>query len=273
MGEQNIERLRKTYANFWAERLLIRWKQTIAETEDFMKVYRTADFLREALSLSAGQRVLDLGCGAGEHCLALAQRGINATGIDIVPVLVDYARQQAAEAGVSAEFLCADMRTFRPQVRFDAVFTSSGTFGLTNDADNQAVLKTISVVLAHEGKFLIGPSNPELLKQESFHRRNWFFVEDGYLLREISWDRSTSSLCENFFFIDATGTITEFSGFDNESKGISGKVYSLPRLEKMIEVAGLVFEATYGSFELPPKPYVPDTPRLLILGSRKRAEV
>lgn len=269
-----MKRVRKTYIDFWAERLIIQWKQTIAATNDLPEVYRMeANFLREVLSLSRGQRVLDLGCGAGEHCLALAQQGIDITGIDIAPVLVNYARQQAAEAGVSAEFLCADMRTFRPQVRFEGVFTSSGSFGFPAHADNQAVLETISSVLADEGKFLIGPSNPALLEQESFRRKDWFFVENGYLLREISWDRSTSSFHENPLFIDATGTVIELAGgFDNEgeSKGLYGKVYSLLQLKEMIQASGLAFEAAYGSFELPPRPYGPDTPRLLIMGTRKK---
>jgi SAM-dependent methyltransferase len=260
-----MKRLKRRYTDFWAECLHIRWKQSIAETEELLEVYRKeADFLKEVLSLSAGQRVLDLGCGTGEHCLALAQQGINATGIDIAPVLIDYAQKQVTKSGVSAEFLCADMRTFRPQVRFDAVFTSSGTFGF-DDASNRAVLQTISTVLAYEGKFLIGPGNPQLLEQESFRRKDWFFVEDGCLLREINWNRSTSSIHETPLFIDATGTIIEFDN-EGESKGEYGKVYSLAQLKEMIEAAGLFFKAAYGSFELPPKPYEPDSPRLLIVG-------
>lgn len=263
-----MKRLKRTYTDFWAERLHIRWKQSIAETEDLLEVYRKqADFLKEVLSLSAGQRVLDLGCGAGEHCLALAQQGINVTGIDIAPVLVDYARRQAAKAGVSAEFLRADMRTFRPQAQFDAVFTSSGTFGIFDDAGNQAVLQTISAVLAHEGKFLIGPTGPQLLKEKSLRRKDWFLVEDGCLLMERNWNRSTSSFREILLFIDATGTIIEFDN-EGESKGEYGKVYSLAQLKKMIEAAGLVFKAAYGSYELPPKPYEPDLPRLLIVGHK-----
>lgn len=261
-----MKRLKSTYADFWAERMHIRWKQSIAETEDLWEVYRKeADFLKEVLSLSTEQGVLDLGCGAGEHCLALAQQGINVTGVDIAPVLVDYARQQAAKIGVSAEFFCADMRTFRPQVRFDAVFTSSGTFGFFDDAGNRAVLQTISAVLAHEGKFLIGPSNPQLLEEENFRRKDWILVEDGCLLIERIWNRSTSSFREIPLFIDATGTVIEFDN-EGESKGEYGKVYSLAQLKEMIEAAGLVFKADYGFFELPPKPYESDSPRLLIVG-------
>ena len=271
LEERKVERLKRRYTDFWAERLHIRWKLSIAETEYLLKVYRKeADFLKEVLSLSAGQRVLDLGCGAGEHCLALAQQGINVTVIDIAPGLVDYARRQAAKADVPAEFICADMRTFRPKVRFDAVFTSSGTFGIFDDAGNRAVLQTISAALANEGKFLIGPSNPQLLEQESFRRKDWMLVEDGCLLREVNWNRSTSSFHENLLFINATGTIIEFDN-EEESKGEYGKVYSLTQLKDMIKEVGLVFKAAYGSFELPSRPYEPDSPRVLIVGYKIKA--
>ena len=163
------------------------------------------------------------------------------------------------------------MRTFRPQVRFDAVFTSSGTFGIFDDAGNQAALQTISVTLADKGKFLIGPSNPRLLEQKSFRRKDWILIEDGCLLREMNWNRSTSSFHENLLFIDATGTIIEFDN-EYENKGEYGKVYSLAQLKKMIETAGLVFKASYDSFELPPKMYDSDSPRLLIAGYKNNGQ-
>ncbi len=265
-----MKRIRKGYKEFWAERLLIQCKQSLAGLIDLTEIYRKeAYFIKEILCLSPGQKVLDLGCGGGEHCLALAQKGIEATGIDIAPVLVDYARKQAKETGVSAMFLCADMRTFRPETQFDAIFTSSGTFGLyENDVDNRSVLRTIRATLADNGRFLIGPSNPNLLEQGSFSEKDWFFVEDGCFLREIAWNQSTLLFRENWLFINEEGTVIESGGFDDASDGQYAGVYSLGQLRKMIREEGLAFKAAYGSFELPPKPYGTDTPRLLIVGRK-----
>ena len=266
-----MRRIRKGWNEFWAETTQIRLKELLAGPAELAEAYRKeAEFLQDVLGLSQGRTVLDLGCGAGEHCLALARKGIRATGIDIAPALVEYARRRCGEPGLPATFLSADMRTFRTEARFDAVFTSSGTFGLFESAaDNRSVLRTIRAALADGGRFLIGPSGPGLLARESFSEKDWFLTEEGCLLREISWDRTTSLFCEKWLCITEKGTLVEFGGFDGASDGQRSRVYSLEALQEMIQEERLVFTAAYGSFNLPPRPYGADTPRLLIAG-RKR---
>jgi 2-polyprenyl-3-methyl-5-hydroxy-6-metoxy-1,4-benzoquinol methylase len=55
----------------------------------------------------AGRHVLDLGCGSGEVSLIAARLGARVTGLDIVPAMIEIARQQAAVEGVG------DRTTFR----------------------------------------------------------------------------------------------------------------------------------------------------------------
>ncbi len=50
-------------------------------------------------------RALDLGCGTGFWSVRLAQRGWEATGVDIVPKAVRLARERARNAGVEAVFV------------------------------------------------------------------------------------------------------------------------------------------------------------------------
>ncbi|KKM81952.1 hypothetical protein LCGC14_1324610 [marine sediment metagenome] len=265
-----MKRIRKRYKEFWAGLALIQLKEALAESAELAEVYqKESQFIRKVLQLSPSDKVLDLGCGTGEHCFALTEQGIDATGIDIAQVLVDHASERSREAGLSATFLSADMRTFRPETQFDAVFTSSGTFGLyESDADNRSVLRTIRAVLADGGRFLIGPSGPALLGQRSYSEKDWYFVGDGCFLRESAWDQSTALFRESFLFIDQDGTVIEFGGFDDASDGQYSRVYSLEQLQEMIAEVGLRFDAAYGSFELPPKPHGADTPRLLIVGHK-----
>ena len=49
-------------------------------------------------------RVLDVGCGTGEHALLAAERGADALGIDIAPTAIELARAKAAERGLDARF-------------------------------------------------------------------------------------------------------------------------------------------------------------------------
>jgi SAM-dependent methyltransferase len=50
-------------------------------------------------------RVLDVGCGTGEHALMAAALGHDATGVDIASTAVGIARRKARERGLDARFL------------------------------------------------------------------------------------------------------------------------------------------------------------------------
>jgi ubiquinone/menaquinone biosynthesis C-methylase UbiE len=64
------------------------------------------DLLLDQAGLAAGQRVLDLGCGTGTLAIWAKQRepGIEVTGIDGDPEVLDRARRKAAEAAVAIDF-------------------------------------------------------------------------------------------------------------------------------------------------------------------------
>lgn len=53
-------------------------------------------------------RVLDVGCGTGEHTIYLTRLGHDVLGVDGAPTAVDIARRNAAERGVAARFAVAD---------------------------------------------------------------------------------------------------------------------------------------------------------------------
>lgn len=89
------------------------------------------EFLWGALSLSAGSRVLDVGCGPGRHALALARRGATVTGIDISEEFVRLAGEAAHTEGLACEFQVADARHLPYDGQFDAVIClCQGAFGL-----------------------------------------------------------------------------------------------------------------------------------------------
>lgn len=54
-------------------------------------------------------RVLDLGCGSGTHTVALAARGWQVTGINIIPEALDRAYKRADQAGVEVRLIHGDV--------------------------------------------------------------------------------------------------------------------------------------------------------------------
>jgi SAM-dependent methyltransferase len=100
------------------------------------------DFLHHALSLHAGSRVLDVGCGPGRHAIALATRDIDVVGVDISARFVTLA------AASSALVARGDARALpvRPD-SFDAVLSlCQGGFGLLGDDDGDVVREMAAAV-------------------------------------------------------------------------------------------------------------------------------
>jgi SAM-dependent methyltransferase len=101
------------------------------------------------LDLSPGQRILDVGCGAGETTLELAAKGAEAVGVDISRPLLDVARRRAAGAA-RVTFLEADAQAhaFAP-ASFDAIFSR---FGVMFFADPAAAFGNLRRALKPGGK-------------------------------------------------------------------------------------------------------------------------
>src|SRR5439155_23624038 len=66
--------------------------------------------LTEQWARSLGGPLLDLACGTGRMALRLATLGYQVTGVDLMPEMIDWARQKAAKQAVSIEWVVADAR-------------------------------------------------------------------------------------------------------------------------------------------------------------------
>ncbi len=57
---------------------------------------------------AAGDRILDVGCGAGTNSLFLDRSGLQVTGVDLAPSAIAAARARAARTGRAVDFRVAD---------------------------------------------------------------------------------------------------------------------------------------------------------------------
>lgn len=72
-----------------------------------------------------GMRVLDAGCGEGSLSLLMAQKGATVVGCDISEPNIEASKRYAAEAGLTIEFLVADLERLPfPAASFDLVVSS-----------------------------------------------------------------------------------------------------------------------------------------------------
>src|SRR6185312_9182951 len=70
-----------------------------------------APFLALAESGAVRGRVLDVGCGTGEHTLMVAGLGLDATGVDTAAAAIATAEGKARDRGLEARFLVHDALT------------------------------------------------------------------------------------------------------------------------------------------------------------------
>lgn len=68
-----------------------------------------------------GLNILDIGCGAGIACEALARLKANVTGIDAAPQSIEAALSHAQQNGLNIEYFNKKADTFKPKQKFDIV--------------------------------------------------------------------------------------------------------------------------------------------------------
>jgi SAM-dependent methyltransferase len=100
-------------------------------------------------------RVLDIGCGTGEHALMAAALGLDATGIDSAPTAIRRAEQKRHQRELVVRFAVADALALRDgSFRYDTVL-DCGLFHVFDDDDRAAFITSLRGVVVSGGHYFM----------------------------------------------------------------------------------------------------------------------
>jgi len=100
-------------------------------------------------------KLLDAGCGTGEHTLLAAERGLDATGIDLAAAAITAAEGKAQDRGLAARFLVWDALDLPGLGRvFDTVL-DCGLFHVFDDTDRARFLVSLAGAVKPAGRYFM----------------------------------------------------------------------------------------------------------------------
>ena len=135
-------------------------------------------------------KLLELGCGAGNLSVHLAQAGYCVTGVDIAPTAINWAIENATKANVNARFLQDDVLVLAeiPDASFDIALDGRCYHCIIGD-DRDRFLQAARRVLKPGGVLTVcsmcdaGPDTP--FWRDHFDPESGCLIQDGIATRYI----------------------------------------------------------------------------------------
>jgi ubiquinone/menaquinone biosynthesis C-methylase UbiE len=198
-----------------------------------------------ALAGRPPRSVLDLGCGTGALCCALAERGHAVTGVDPAGAMLDVARRKLYAEQV--EWVESTAQSYRSHRRFDLIVMTGHAFqALLTDRDILAVLKAMRIHLNEGARAAFETRNPQI---------DWAADWAGRR-RELSMP-SGEAVVET---LEVTGSDGEFISFRTSYRFpqrtlVTNSMLRFARrehIEALIDRAGLAVEQVCGDWNSNP---------------------
>lgn len=236
----------------WADTLFREQADLFAES--FEDMFEAADEqvgdLLELLAESYDcepERSLDVACGVGRHVLPLAERGVEAEGLDFSGEFVERAREHASQRDLdgTATFHEADMRNLDEwSGSYDLVsvlWNSLGYYGRETDVQ---VLADARELLGDDGVLVVGLSNRDFLLG-NFDEATVSEDEDRLSIYRQDYDAETGTFATTFDVFDVSDDGYEYV----DTMEWENRLYAPPVLRELCEEAGFETVSLYGGFD------------------------
>ncbi len=205
------------------------------------------EWLWQKLRLSAGARLFDVTCGPGLYAVEFARRGCTVTGVDFSPAAIDYARDLARAAGVSARcaFFRQDVRTMHDiGGGFDGAILLYGQLAVMPRAEAQSVLAQIAASLKPGARLVVELLNPDRVDKTD---STWWFTDETGL-----WgDTPFLHLGERFWLAEENLSVERYQIVRLET-GEMDEIQLCDQVYSPDEMAAMMRDAGFSAVEVIP---------------------
>jgi len=144
-------------------------------------------------------RVLDVGCGTGEHALMAASLGYEAVGVDMSVRAIELASTKAAERGLTVRFAVADaLRLVELGEQFDTAL-DCGLFHVLDDGERELYVASLAEVVPQGGRLHLlcfserqpGDWGPRRVTQDEIRiafSEGWNVESIDSAIIDLTWD-------------------------------------------------------------------------------------
>ena len=216
--------------------------------------------------------VLEVGCGSGRVCLALARAGIDVLGIDPSAAMLSLARTRAASMKLARSvcFEQADVRDLAYEDRFTLVlFPLNGFLHLLTVEDQLQALRCMAQALLPGGFMIVDLPNPHTVfvpeadGQRLLRRR--FSSPEG-----VSWASYTTTETD---LAEQRQSLTLL--YEREEPGQTVPQVAVEMVLRyvyrhemalLLQQSGMIVDAVYGTYDL--DPYTEDSSQMVFVAYR-----
>jgi SAM-dependent methyltransferase len=219
-----------------------------------------AEFVIDAMGLSAGAQVLDVGCGYGRHAMELAARGFHVVGLDLSTPLLVRGGEEAQRRGLEINFVRGDMRELDFDAQFDGAYCMFSTFGYFDDETNKKTVANIARALKPGGRVMIEILNRDYVIAD-LPTRVWWEGEGCVVLEEVELNYFSSRIQVNRSVVFDDGRQLE--------QEISVRAYSLHEVGKLMHAAGFRVLEVSGGYHTRGRFFGNQSRHIIVLAERK----
>ena len=219
-----------------------------------------AEFVIDAMGLTPGAQVLDVGCGYGRHAMELAGRGFHVVGLDLSTPLLVRGGEEAHRRGLTINFVRGDMRELDFEAQFDGAYCLFSTFGYFDDETNKKTIANIARALKPGGRVLIEILNRDYVIAD-LPTRVWWEGDGCVVLEEVELNYFSSRIQVNRSVVFDDGRQIE--------QEISIRAYSLHEVGKLLHSAGFRVLEVSGAYHTRGRFFGNQSRHIIVLAERK----